>query len=297
MVFDPRWYTESLREQSTPVAELSKFENMDESALRKIVDGAAVSNGQRQAEALRKADSYSFQVAHPELKRTARNMKIINHWLTTKGIDQPSFADIAAAYDATQSVLDIDKDQPTPTTFKGAFTKQTFNSLDELIAQERRAALQQVTPSSAEQIAFENLPNEQALPLIRQAERVAQRKANAPQVQYNSDAWMTLHPEYVDDDHNANLMTMQLRANGCDERTASIEDCEIAYRQLRASGLLKLDAQTVREQHTKELKQSAKQALNTPGTLFDKTSEEEMYSLPLDELKRRANGNYSGAGV
>ena len=193
-----------------------------------------------------------------------------------------------------EGLLDIDNSKKAPRTFVGHFTKREFDSIDGLIAQERQAALHQKVSRSDAEIALENLPTEQVLSLLRAGERSKQGQENARETGLNADAWLSLHEEFVDNKRNAELMTMQLRSNGCNETIASVEDYEQAYRQLQASGLLKLDEQELRSQQTKELQERASAALKTTGSIFDQTTEEEMYDLPLDELRRRANGNYSG---
>lgn len=284
----------------TPVA-------LDEMPLDKFADvvaNAAKGNADKQSEMLTKADSYSFQVAHPEFQRTANNTRLINNWLDTKGITNPLFPDFDAAYEdlKTSGLLDIDaaaaarlKDRPLK-TFVGAFSKATFDSVDALIANERIAAQQQVTPLSDAEQTLEKLPIEQVQTLLREGERAEQQRVNAGHSQLNADAWLTLHKEYVDCASNARLIVMQLKSNGVSERAANVEDYEIAAKQLRQSGLLKLNSKQVREQHAAEVQRIASEAVNTPGNIFDKTSESEMYNLPLEELRRRASGNYSGQG-
>jgi hypothetical protein len=288
--FTPGYYISEGTSNSTP----TDFDEMSEPDFRKVVDAAAMSNADRAAAALRKADSYSFQVAHPEFRRTANNTRLMNHWLSSKGITHPTFPDFEAGYADLRTLLDIDKSKEAPRTFVGHFTKREFDSIDGLIAQERQAALQQKVSKSDAEIALENLPTEQVLSLLREGERWEQRQVNARETGLNGDAWLFLHAEYVDNKHNGELMTMQLRANGCNEKTASVEDYEKAYRQLQASGLLKLDEQELRSRQTKDLQERVSDAVKTPGSIFDETTEEEMYSLPLDELRRREKGNFSG---
>jgi hypothetical protein len=289
--FTPNYYVSEKTTTSKP----SDFDGMSESDFRKVVDSAAMSNTDRQAAAISKADSLAFHVVHPEFKPTASNVKLMNHWLKSKGLfDNATFPDFEAALADMQNVLDIDKSKAAPRTFVGHFTKREFDSIDALIAQERHAALHQKAPRSDAEIAFENLPTEEALSLLRAAEKHKQAQANAHVTGQNADVWLHMHPEFVDNKRNGELVTMQLVANGCDKSTASVQDFEKAYRQLRESGLLKLDEKELRSQHNEELQERASTALKTPGSIFDETTEEEMANLPLDELRRRANGNFSG---
>ena len=296
------YYTQDPQEtedQPTPIA----FEEMEIEKLDTLVNKAALSNQDQQAEALRKADSYAFQVAHPEFLRTANNTRLINHLLQTWGITNPTYPDFDRAYEFLKDspLLDIDKaelarqqDDKQPRTFTGVFTKRTFDSLDDLISNERLAALQQVPQVSPEEIALDGLPIEEVQTILRAGERAGQQKVNAKQSQQNANVWLTLHPEFSDSKHNAELMKLQLASNGVLENVATVADYELAYKQLRVSGLLALDKKEVRKQQAEELQQRAAQVVKTPGSVFDQTTEEEMYNLPMEELERRARGNFSG---
>ena len=225
-----------------------------------------------------------------------KNTRIINHWLQTKGINHPTYPDFETAFQelSATGAIEVDYDAQQPTAFKGALTKKTFYSIDEMIGAERQAALNQVIAPSQDEVDFQNLPSEQALPLIREAEKQAHNQLSETERKRNADAWLILHPEFVDSERNAHLMAMQLRLNGVIDGETTIADYELASRQLRESELLKLDPKVVRKQQAEELQQRADAATKIPGSIFDTTTEEEMYDLPLDELKRRANGNYSG---
>src|ERR1700739_909495 len=65
-----------------------------------VVTKAGRTNAERTNDAIASADSQSFYAAHPEFLPTANNTRIVNHWLKTQGIDNPTFPDFEAAYDA-----------------------------------------------------------------------------------------------------------------------------------------------------------------------------------------------------
>jgi hypothetical protein len=273
----------------------TNFNDMSLGNFTDFVNRAAQTNADVAAAAITRADSYSWQIAHPEFLRTAENNRLINHWLDTKGITDPTYPDFDAAFEhyKDSGLLDLDaaemaRDKNTPRTYYGVFTKQKFGSIDDLIAMERQAALAQITVSD-EEAALEKMPIEQAQALLKEAERQAQHQARIPEIQANGDAWLLLHKEFVDDERNARLMEKQLAANGVTIPT--IADYEKAAQQLRASGLLKLNKTELNKQHAAELQRRANEA---SAVLFDKTTEAEMYNLPLDELERRAKGNFSG---
>jgi hypothetical protein len=300
MSFSPSWYTQHPDEEKTSVTldgvTLDQFDT--------IVSKATLSNQERQADAIRRADSFAFQVANPWLKLTKTNTKLIDNWLEQKGTTWPTFPDFASATEALceAGLLDVDEasyaqhlDGNGPKTFKGPLTGRTFDSIDTMIAQERQAAIEQqasVQQTDLER-AFDKLPIEEQKQMLRTALSDHQTKADAKISEQNADSWITLHPEFRDDQYNGRLLLSQLKANGV-TGVVTIEDYEIAERQLAASGLLRQNPAALRKQEAAEVVARAQRAVNEPGSIFDKTTEEEMYNLPLDEIRRRANGNYSG---
>ena len=275
---------------TSPIA----FDEMSADQLNKVVANAALSNQDRHSEAVSKADSYSFQVAHPEFIRTTANTKLVNYQLQTWGITNPTYPDLVRAYEILRDshLLDIDKAalaRQEPRSFTGTLTKQTFYTVDEMISAERQAAIQQVPEPSEEEIAFENLPNSQVLPMLKRLEHKAHHQGDALETGSNADAWLTLHPEFIDSIHNGKLMRLQLATNGVLEDVASIADYETAYQQLRASDLLSLNQKALAKQHREELQQRASDAIAEGGTVFDKTSEAEMYEMDLETVRKRAN--------
>ena len=266
-----------------------------------IVSNAAKTNQEKQADAIAKADSFSFGVANPWVIQSAGNKKLINHWLSQNHITQPMYADFAAACEALADVgvLEVDAaerakflDGNGPKTFKGALTGRVYDSLDSLIAQERAAATSQIT-ITPEDAAFDGLPIEDVQAMLRDAEHIAQSKALAPETQANADAWLTLHAEWRDDERNAKLLLAQLRLNGVINRVVTPADYELAARQLIDSGMARLNPAQVRKLQQQDILDRAEAAR---PVLFDKTTEAEMELLPLDEVRRRAQGNFSGVG-
>jgi predicted transglutaminase-like cysteine proteinase len=285
MTFDPSYYVHSHPDEQTTTVTL---DGLPFEKVASLVNKAALNNHERQADAITKADSYSFQVAHPELIRNAENTKLINHQLTSWGITNPTYADFARAYDALKDsgLLAIDYYQQAPTTFVGALTKQTFTSLDDMIAAERQAAIQQVTPSTPEEIAFNNLPLDETQSLLKQLEQRGHQEVNAAKNQHLGDVWVTAKKEYKDTDRNALLMRQQLATNGVLESVATFADYEKAFNQLVASGLLRLDQNEVRKQHQETLRQEAADAIRNSVT----PSEDELYQMPMETLERKARG-------
>jgi hypothetical protein len=276
------------------------LEGLTVEKLTTLVNKSALNNSDLHNEAIRRADSYSFSTAHPELLQTAKNIKLINHWLQTRGISQPAYADFDAAFTALEGLLELDagelaRDKNAHRTFRGVLTGQTFDSVDDLIVAERQAALHNLRPGDAspEELALDQLPLEQVQLLLREGARQEQRKPKLVETRLNGDAWFSLNPWYVDNDHNAHLMKMQLAANGFAEDTTTVEQFEKCAKQLRESDLLTLNKRAVAKERVAEVAQRASESVKQQGTVFDDTSEEDMYNLPLEELKRRANGIYA----
>ena len=84
---------------------------------------------------------------------------------------------------------------------------------------------------------------------------------------------------------------MQLRTNGVAEGEETIADFEFAFRQLSEAGMLTLNKAPLEKQRAAEIKKLAEQAVNTPGSIFDSRTEDEIYdeNLSLEELRRRSN--------
>lgn len=293
MTFSPSWYTQ--HPQAVEESDPTTFDEMPLNKFAAVVANAGKTNADLHNAAISRADAYSWQVAHPEYIRNNKNHRLMNHWLKSKGLfDHSTYPDFQAAYEAltADGLLDIDeaelaRDNRGNRSYKGAISGKTYDSIDTMILQERQAALQKVPEPTKEEIAFENLPIEQVQTLLRQAEHGAQIEENGLKTQKNGDAWITLNPWYVDNKHNGRLMKMQLATNGITDNNASVQDFDIAAKQLRDAGLLTLNKSAVTKEHVAEVADLASEAVKS----FDKTPEEiEDLNLPLDEIRRRAFG-------
>jgi hypothetical protein len=268
-----------------------------------VIKNTNLSNQDRHAAAITKADGSSWQIANPWFKRTDTNLKLVNNWLASKGINYPIYADFTEAAEelVNTGLLAIDEvervqhlDGNGPKKFKGALTGREYDSLDSMIAQEQDASLHKIEQPSDLEAAFDALPAEQALQMLRNAEKQSQAVRDGAVSQQNADSWITLHPESRDDEYNGRLLLSQLKANGV-TGVVTIEDYEIANRQLVSAGLLRQNPAALRKQEAAEVTARAERAVKTPGSVFDTTSEADMYNLPMDELRRRASGNYTGS--
>lgn len=270
-----------------------------------IVSKAALSNQDRHAAATARADAFAFQTANPWFRRTVSNTKVVNDWLRSKGIKYGTYPEFAEAAEelAQAGLISVDDaawashlDGLDPKgKFVGALTRREYGNLDEMIAQERAEAIAQLAadkPTDQEK-AFERLPLEEQCQLLRNAVATHQVEADGEVSKQNADSWITLHPEYRDDARNAKMLLAQIKRNGV-TGPISIEDYEIADRQLVAAGMIRQNPVALQKQAAQEVLDRAKRAVETPGSVWDQTTEDEAYVLPLDEVRRRASGNYSG---
>jgi|ERR1700722_5237300 len=300
----PAWMrgnvTEEVKQKSNP----TNFKDMSLEKFRSVVHGMALSNSDVESEAVSKADSASFFEANKLwFKRTDKNAQLVNHVLKSQGkFDHTTFLDIQAAADdlAAQGLLDIDEagyaqhlDGVRPRTYKGA-NGVTYDSLESLIPQNRNVTLTKVREQSKEEIDLEGLPIEEQQAILKAAEHGEMLTQSKPLTQMNADAFLTIRPEIADSTHNANLIRMQLRANGVTDGGVSIEQFDKATKQLRDSGLLTLNKAVLAKQQSAEVKRLASEAAAEPGSVFDTTSLEEMESLDMDELRRRADRQLAG---
>jgi hypothetical protein len=302
MTFSAGWYTQHPSQEKTPASldgiSLEQFDG--------LVKRASTSNQEREADAIRIADGHTFLAANAFwFKNTASNRKLVDNWLNSHGITNSTYPDVIEATEALAKagLLDVDEagfaqylDGHRATKFKSSLTGKTYDSFDSLLLQDRDF---QIKKSTAEQptdlqCAFDHLPADDAKALLNDAMRKHQAIADGKISQQNADSWLTLNPTWRDDETNAKLMREQLILNGV-TGVVTVNDYQIAERQLVAAGLVRQNPAALRQQAAQEVLDRAERAVKTSAA-FDKTTEEEAYALPLDEVRRRANNNYTGIG-
>lgn len=248
------------------------------------VNNAAMSNADRQAAAITRADSFSFQIANPWFKQTDKNTNLVNRWLDAQRITNPTYPDFAAAADALMAVLDVDSSQKAPTSFKGAITGRTYDTLDGMIANERQASLRRVPERTTEEEAFDGLPIEEVQARIKHAVHAEMVQANTITTQKNGQAWASLNPWYFDSTRNGQLVLAQLKTNGVRDGLATIEQFDVATKQLRDAGLLQINKNAVAKQEAAEV---AQLAADHQAKAFNLAEAE---SMSMEELYRRGGG-------
>lgn len=99
-----------------------------------------------------------------------------------------------------------------------------------------------------------------------------------------ADGFSQIHPEYIDNDRNAATLTHACGLLGI--KNPNLIQLEEVYEKCRAQGLLELNHKVLNEQFAKSTRTYAED-LKAATTL---PSEEELYSMPLEEIRRRAGG-------
>jgi hypothetical protein len=100
-------------------------------------------------------------------------------------------------------------------------------------------------------------------------------------IETNAAEFLTFHPELIDNNANGQAMNRTLKAMFGD-CVHSVEQFEAAYRVLVANNSLALDKKVLAEQEKEAAKQRA-EAQRARKVTF---SEDERYSMPLEELRR-----------
>jgi hypothetical protein len=100
-------------------------------------------------------------------------------------------------------------------------------------------------------------------------------------IETNAAEFLTYHPELIDNNANGQAMNRTLKAMFGD-CVHTVEQFETAYRVLLANNSLALDKKVLAEQEKEAAKQRA-EAQRARKVTF---SEDERYSMPLEELRR-----------
>jgi hypothetical protein len=272
----------------------TKFNEMSLSKFGQVAKTASLTNQEKQSDALRKVDSWMFQIAHPEIIFNDKTTKLIDHYLATHNITWPTYEDFGNAtdflicanmIDQDEAVLASQADGNKPRSFIGPISGRTYDSIDSFIAQERQEALNKLPAPSQEEIDLASIPLEEFQAAVKNAEHQERVEAHKPEIAKRADAFLSLRPEIVDSERNANLINMQLADNGVAPENITIDAFNHATNQLLKSGLLTLNKHALAKQRSAEVAQLAKEALAELEPMED----DAMYGLSMEELRRRAD--------
>jgi len=139
---------------------------------------------------------------------------------------------------------------------------------------------------TADDAAFENASAEQIKDLFNKAARSEQEKLDSIRSQQDGNTFCELFPEYMDTGKNARHLRAHCTALGIAYPT--LADLETAYYALRSVNLLEINQQELARQEAKGTKERADEIRRTA---FD---EAEAYTMPLEEVRRRAGGSGGG---
>jgi hypothetical protein len=143
-----------------------------------------------------------------------------------------------------------------------------------------------------EESAFLNLSAEEQRKIAERALQPEQDKVDWAMSKEDMATWIELHREYVDCDANSEEMKSALYHRG-KLKAPTLRDLEDAYDSCRAAGVLQLNQAVLQQQEKKKHQKRAGEiearggvaavAANTPTE-----SEEELETMPLEEIRRRA---------
>lgn len=138
------------------------------------------------------------------------------------------------------------------------------------------------TPESEPQLTAEQ---------VKAAYEAAVREDRAAQdrleTQANGDAFIAVHPEFMDTVPNAQLLVNQARTMFGKEGLITVEMFEQAYQYLRVNtDFLKLDRNVLAAQQKQAAKQRYAQARAAETRRITNLSEAEVEALPLEEILR-----------
>lgn len=164
--------------------------------------------------------------------------------------------------------------------WKSELTGKTYDSRQALIAEETAERMRRYQPTEEEKL-MESLSLDQVKVLGRKIEE-DERKKEADDYEFsNAVVFAELNPAFVQCPANAKQMEHWLRSRGIQE--ATVERLEEGYRELKAAGLLQINAQVEQQQRRDQLKQRAEEIRQQRATT---PTEAELYEAPLDSRPR-----------
>jgi hypothetical protein len=178
--------------------------------------------------------------------------------------------------------------------FWGPLTGKYYDSVEARNHYELREA--QHRGADPTDMLLEGLTTDQIRALDQRARLSEQQKLDHATSGVDTATFLELHPEYVDCDHNSEEMKRCLYARGHwnpeGTKWPTLPQWENALESLKAVGVLKLNQAELQRQAKGEAQERARriQARGGVAAVVANTpteSEEELYSLPLEEIRRR----------
>lgn len=170
-------------------------------------------------------------------------------------------------------------------TYYGELTGKNYDSVEALRHYEGLEAMRRNAPSKEEE-AVETMTPEELRSGIERLMRSEQQKVAQVQASIDLAAFLQSHPEYEDSDQNGAALRRCLIGMGVqDLTTVNFYQVEEAFNRLSQTGELKLNAGAVKKQVERAVSNRVKEIEQERNVNWD-----ELYSMPLDELRRRASG-------
>lgn len=174
--------------------------------------------------------------------------------------------------------------------YVGQVSGRHYNSYEEMVAGERIAAARRDASIIAEDdAAIAAVPLETLRKIAERAAIADDTALGGSRSRADVATWLALRPEYKDgSETNTRLMNHELARQGV-RINPTVAELETAYNSLTASNLLDLNQKVLREQETQRTKERASGIKTAGGPLAPKHSEQELYDMPLEDLRRLSN--------
>lgn len=144
-------------------------------------------------------------------------------------------------------------------------------------------------PISAEDAAWDEASPEQIRAQFERLSKSDQEKATAKASQEQLDVWVKTRPEYRDTPSNAKQLLNQCKAM-FGTVTPTAEQADLAFLAIADTGLLDIDQKELAKQKDKRDTAQAKAIVAAGGVhRYGRPTEQELYDMPLDELRRLGN--------
>jgi hypothetical protein len=159
-------------------------------------------------------------------------------------------------------------------SYFGTLTRKNYESLEDLRSSEKKERMRRNVPPSGEDLRE----------YIEEGLRSNQEREAAAQTQVDIELFQRLHPEFDDSpENNSNgfLLADYWRSRGV--KWPTLAQFEEAFNHYKAQGVLKLKQDVLQKQHKADIAQRAQEIEE-----YRPPTEEEMYEMPMDELRQRA---------
>jgi hypothetical protein len=149
------------------------------------------------------------------------------------------------------------------------------------------------------EMLLEGLTTDQIAALDKRVRQGEQVQVDRSASSVDTATFLELHPEFVDCDANSEELKRCLYARGQwnpdGTKFPTLYQIEDAFKTLKAAGVLKLNQAELQRQAKGEAQERARQIRARGGVAavaanMPTESEEELYELPMPELRRRSAG-------